>query len=68
MHNIIGNNKSKVDDNDGNKMKKRISSRLGEHNLLPAEQQRCHSGSKRSKDQLLPSKAIFEDFKKRRKI
>jgi hypothetical protein len=46
---------------------RRISVRLEEHNLLPAEQKECHSGSKRCKDQLLISKAILEDCKKRRK-
>jgi hypothetical protein len=39
---------------------------LEEHNLLPAEQKGCHSGSKGCKDQLLISKAILEDCKKRR--
>jgi hypothetical protein len=39
---------------------------LEEHNLLPAEQKGCHSGSKGCKDQLLISKAILKDCKKRR--
>jgi hypothetical protein len=46
---------------------RRISSYLEEHDILPAEQKGCHSGSKGCKDQLLISKAIFEDHKKRRK-
>jgi hypothetical protein len=45
---------------------RRISSHLEEHNLLPAEQKGCHSGTKGCKDQLLISKAILEDCKKRR--
>jgi hypothetical protein len=40
---------------------------LEEHNLLPAEQKGRHSGSKGCKDQLLLSKAILKDSKKRRK-
>jgi hypothetical protein len=36
-------------------------------NLLPAEQKVCRSESKGCKDQLLISKAILEDCKKRRK-
>jgi uncharacterized protein YukE len=40
---------------------------LEDHNLLPAEQKGCHSGSKGCKDQLLISNAILEDCKKRRK-
>jgi hypothetical protein len=40
---------------------------LEEHNLLPAEQKRCHSGSKGCKDQLLILKSILEDCKKKRK-
>jgi hypothetical protein len=46
---------------------KRISVHLEEQNLLPAEQKGFHSGSKGCKDQLLISKAILEDCKKRRK-
>jgi hypothetical protein len=46
---------------------RRISSYLEEHGILPAEQKGCHSGRKGCKDQLLISKAIFEDCKKRRK-
>jgi hypothetical protein len=45
----------------------RISSHLEEHNLLAAEQTGNHSGSRVCKDQLLISKAIFEDSKKRKK-
>jgi hypothetical protein len=35
------------------KIARRISVHLEEHNLLPAEQKECHSGSKGCKDQLL---------------
>jgi hypothetical protein len=35
--------------------------------LVPSEQTGCHSGSKGCKDQLLLSKAIFEDCQKRGK-
>jgi hypothetical protein len=44
---------------------RRISVHLEEHNLLQAEQKGCHSGSKGCKDQLLVSKVILEDCKKR---
>jgi hypothetical protein len=44
---------------------RRVAIHLEEHNLLPAEQKGCHSGSKGCKDQLLISKAILEDCKKR---
>jgi hypothetical protein len=46
---------------------RRISVHLEEHNLLPAEQNGCHSGSKGCKDQLLISKAILKECKKIRK-
>jgi hypothetical protein len=46
---------------------RRISVHLEEHNLLPAEQKGSHSGSKGCKDQMLISKTILEDCKKRRK-
>jgi hypothetical protein len=46
---------------------RRILSYLIEHNLLPAEERGCYSGSKGCKDQLMISKAKFEDCKKRRK-
>jgi hypothetical protein len=46
---------------------RRISVHLEEHNLLPAEQEGCNSGSKGCKNQLLISKAILEDCKKTRK-
>jgi hypothetical protein len=39
----------------------RISTHLKEQDLLPAEQKGCHPGSKVYKDQLLMSKAIYED-------
>jgi hypothetical protein len=45
---------------------RRNSVHLEEHNLLPAEQKGCHSASKGCKDQLLISKEILEDCKKRR--
>jgi hypothetical protein len=40
---------------------KRISKHLEEQSLLPAEQKGCHPGSKGCKDQLMISKAIYED-------
>jgi len=43
----------------------RISTTLEEENFLPAEQKGCHLGSKRCKDQLMISKAIYEDCKMR---
>jgi hypothetical protein len=46
---------------------RRISSYLEEHRILSAEQKGCHPRSKGYKDQLLISKVIFEDCKKRRK-
>jgi hypothetical protein len=46
---------------------RRISSHLEKQNLLPTEQKGYHSASKGCKDQLLISKAILEDCKKRRK-
>jgi hypothetical protein len=46
---------------------RRILSHLEKHSLLPAEQKGCHSGSKGCKDQLLTSKTIYENYKKRRK-
>jgi len=46
---------------------RRISSYLEEHDILPTEQKGCHSGSKGCRDQLLISKAISEDYKKRRR-
>jgi hypothetical protein len=47
---------------------RRNSSQLEEHSSLPAEQKGCHSGSKGCKDQLLISKTIFEDCRKRKRI
>jgi len=47
------------------KIATRISTNLEEQNLLPAEQKRCHLGSKCCKDQLITSKAIYEDCKMR---
>jgi hypothetical protein len=44
-----------------------ILSHLEEHNLLPAEQKGNNSGSRGCKDQLLISRAIFEDSEKRKK-
>jgi len=40
---------------------KRISTNFEEQSLLPAEQEGCHPGCKCCKDQLIISKAIFED-------
>jgi len=37
---------------------------LEEQNLLPEEQKECHPGSKHCKDQLMTSKAIYEDCKR----
>ena len=46
---------------------KRISTHLEEQNLLPAEQRGCHLGSKGCKDQLIISKAIYEECTRRNK-
>jgi hypothetical protein len=46
---------------------KRISTHLEEHSLLTAEQKGCHSGSKQCKGQLVISKEIHEDCKRRNK-
>jgi hypothetical protein len=46
---------------------KRISTHLEEQSLLPAEHNGCHLGSKGCKDQLLISKAIYEDCRRRNK-
>jgi hypothetical protein len=46
---------------------RRISTHLEEHDLLPAGQKGCHPGSKGCKDQLMISKAIYEDCKRRKK-
>jgi hypothetical protein len=46
---------------------KRISTHLEEQSLLPAEQKGCHRGSKGCKDQLIISKAIYEDYRRRNK-
>jgi hypothetical protein len=46
---------------------KRISTHLEEQSLLPAAQKRCHSGSEGCKDQLMISKAIYEDCTRRNK-
>jgi hypothetical protein len=40
---------------------------LEEQSLLPAEQKECHPGSKGCKDQLMLSKAIYEDCRRRNK-
>ena len=45
----------------------RISTRLEEQSLLPTEQKGCHAGSKDCKDQLMISKAIYEDCRRRNK-
>jgi len=49
------------------KIAKRISTHLGEQSLLPAEQKECHPGSKGCKDQLMISKTIYEDCRRRKK-
>jgi hypothetical protein len=43
---------------------KRISTYLEEQNLLPEEQKGCHPGSKHCKDQLMTSKATYENCKR----
>jgi len=43
---------------------KRISTHLEEQSLLPAEQKEYHPGSKGCKDQLIISKAIYEDCRR----
>jgi len=40
---------------------RRMSTTLEQQNLLPAEQKGSHPGSKRCNDQLITSKAIYED-------
>ena len=44
---------------------RRISTLLEEQDILPAEQRACHPGSKGWKDQLIISKAIYENCKRR---
>jgi hypothetical protein len=46
---------------------KRISTHLEEQSLLPAEQRGCHPESEGCKDQLMISKAIYEDCRRRNK-
>jgi hypothetical protein len=46
---------------------KRISTHLEEQSLLPAEQKGCQHGSKGCKDQLIISKAIYHDCRRRNK-
>jgi hypothetical protein len=46
---------------------KRISVHLKEHNLLPAEQKGCHSGSKGCKDQMLISKSNIGGLQEEKK-
>jgi len=46
---------------------KRISAHLEEYSLLLVEQTGCHPGSKGCKDQLMISKAIYEDCRRRNK-
>ena len=46
---------------------KRISTHLEEQSLLPAEQVGCHPGRIGCKDQLMMSKAIYEDCRRRNK-
>jgi len=46
---------------------KRISTHLEELSLLPAEQKGFHTGSNGCKDQLMISKTIYEDCRRRNK-
>ena len=46
---------------------KRISTHSEELSLLPAEQKGCHPGSNGCKDQLMISKAMYEDCRRRNK-
>jgi len=46
---------------------KRISTHLEEQSLLPAEQKGCQPGSEGCQDQLMISKAIYEDCRRRNK-
>jgi hypothetical protein len=46
---------------------RRISTHLEEQDLSPAEQKGCHPGSKRCKDQLIISKALYEYCKRRKR-
>jgi len=46
---------------------KRISTNWEEQSLLPVEQKECRPGSKSCKDQLMISKAIYEDCRRRNK-
>ena len=46
---------------------KGISTHLEEQSLLSAEQKGCHPGSKGCKDQLMISKPIYEDCRRRNK-
>jgi hypothetical protein len=46
---------------------RRIFTHLEEQDLLPAEQKGFHPGSKACKDQLMISKAMYEDCKRRKK-
>jgi hypothetical protein len=45
----------------------KFSIHLEEQSLLPAEQKGCHPGIKGCKDQLITSKAIYEDCRRRNK-
>jgi hypothetical protein len=44
---------------------KRISTHFEQQSLLPAEQKGCHPGSKGCNHQLMISKAIYEDLRRR---
>jgi hypothetical protein len=46
---------------------KRISTHLEEQSLLPAEQKGCLPESRGCKDQVMISKAIYEDCKRKNK-
>jgi hypothetical protein len=47
---------------------RRISTHLEEQNLFPAEQKGSHPGTRGYKDQIMLSKAIYEDCKMRKRI
>ena len=48
-------------------MQRKIITHLEEQNLLPAEKEGCHLGSKGCKDRLMISGALCEDWKGRYK-
>jgi hypothetical protein len=46
---------------------RRISIHLEKQNLYPAEQKGCHPGTRGYKDQIMLPKAIYENYKMRKK-